>query len=99
MNEDIGLPNGFISVLYLMDSLSAEHLSIIMQASDGCSGAALIAKSSDTTLATGSYIANMCYTACGSIGKATKSNALNGARNTSRTTSPTLYGQMSLLFS
>ena len=40
----------------------------------------------------------MCYTA-GSIGKATRSNALNGARNISRTTFPTLYGQMSLLFS
>lgn len=32
------------------------------EASDGCSGAALIAKSSGTTLATGAYIANMRYT-------------------------------------
>ena len=64
------------------------------EASDGCSGAALIAKLSGTTLATGSYVANMSYTVCGSIGKATRSNALNGARNISRTTSPTLYGQI-----
>ena len=65
------------------------------EASDGCSGAALIAKSSGTNLASGT---KMCYTA-GSIGKATRSNALNGARNISMTTSSTLYGQMSLLFS
>ena len=63
----------------------------------GVQGAALIAKSSGTNLASGTYVAKMCYTA-GSIGKATRSNALNGARNISRT-SPTLYGQMSLLFS
>ena len=68
------------------------------EASDACSGAALIAKSSGTNLASGTYVAKMCYTA-GSIGKATRSNVLNGARNISRTTSPTLYGQMSLLFS
>ena len=65
----------------------------------GVQGQRLLPNHQVQTLATGSYIANMSYTACGSIGKATRSNALNGARNISRTTSPTLYGQMSLLFS